>query len=48
MSHVKLLLITRFLYLIINEFDKNNINVLEILSKRNKLEELFIELTQSP
>ena len=32
---------------IINEFNKNNINVLEILSKRNKLEELFIELTQS-
>ena len=32
---------------IINAFNKNNINVLEILSKRNKLEELFIELTQS-
>ena len=29
------------------KFNKNNINVLEILSKRNKLEELFIELTQS-
>ena len=31
---------------IINEFNKNNVNVVDILSKRNKLEELFIELTQ--
>ncbi len=31
---------------IINKFNKNQTNVIEILSKRNKLEELFIELTQ--
>jgi len=31
---------------IINKFNNNQINVTEILSKRNKLEELFIELTQ--
>ena len=31
---------------IIDEFNKNNVNVVDILSKRNKLEELFIELTQ--
>ena len=31
---------------IINEFNKNNVNVVDILSKRNELEELFIELTQ--
>ena len=31
---------------IINKFNKSKINVIEILSKRNKLEELFIELTQ--
>ena len=28
---------------IINKFNKSDINVIEILSKRNKLEELFIE-----
>ena len=32
---------------IINRFNDNNIKVIDILSKRNKLEELFIELTQS-
>jgi ABC-2 type transport system ATP-binding protein len=32
---------------IINCFNDNNIKVIDILSKRNKLEELFIELTQS-
>ena len=31
---------------IINSFNNNKINVIEILSKRNKLEELFMELTQ--
>jgi L-cysteine desulfidase len=31
---------------IITKFNKCNINVIDILSKRNKLEELFIELTQ--
>jgi len=31
---------------IINKFNKSDINVIEILSKRNKLEELFMELTQ--
>ena len=31
---------------IINKFNNNQINVTEILSKRNKLEELFMELTQ--
>ena len=31
---------------IITKFNKYNINVIDILSKRNKLEELFIELTQ--
>ena len=31
---------------IIKKFNKYNINVIDILSKRNKLEELFIELTQ--
>lgn len=31
---------------VINKFNKSQINVTEILSKRNKLEELFIELTQ--
>ena len=31
---------------IITQFNKCNINVIDILSKRNKLEELFIELTQ--
>ena len=31
---------------IINRFNNDQINVTEILSKRNKLEELFIELTQ--
>ena len=31
---------------IITKFNQSNINVIDILSKRNKLEELFIELTQ--
>ena len=31
---------------IITKFNQRNINVIDILSKRNKLEELFIELTQ--
>jgi ABC-2 type transport system ATP-binding protein len=31
---------------IITKFNESNINVIDILSKRNKLEELFIELTQ--
>ena len=31
---------------VINKFNDRQINVTEILSKRNKLEELFIELTQ--
>ena len=31
---------------IVTKFNKRNINVIDILSKRNKLEELFIELTQ--
>ena len=31
---------------IINKFNRSEINVIEILSKRNKLEELFMELTQ--
>ena len=31
---------------IIKKFNQSNINVIDILSKRNKLEELFIELTQ--
>ena len=31
---------------IVNKFNKSDINVIEILSKRNKLEELFMELTQ--
>ena len=31
---------------IITKFNQCNINVIDILSKRNKLEELFIELTQ--
>ena len=31
---------------IITKFNQSNVNVIDILSKRNKLEELFIELTQ--
>tara|TARA_B100001093_G_scaffold502313_1_gene555142 strand:- start:743 stop:1654 length:912 start_codon:yes stop_codon:yes gene_type:complete len=31
---------------IITKFNESNINVIDILSKRNKLEELFMELTQ--
>ena len=32
---------------IINMFNDKNLNVLDIISKRNKLEELFIQLTQT-